>query len=469
MWQSTCKMRIALLSILLTLFIVQYRLKTTHTAYADTNPVIENLRNVEPFNRGREANALAEKGEDIIPDLIDAIENYYKHEDTQMVAVCILALHRMGPEARNATETLLNTLNTRYAILNYASARALGSIWAEEGEAENELVRDINTKLLSHTLTADQAEKYAPALALAEINNIPAPLQVRSVQSLEPLELSRHIYQWMMENEDRFLEVEKRPWPILVRGYLREPGSEHGQQAYDILSKSKPLDSIQFLYKQLLDIDPESQTWENIAELISKFTNVPLDAQEAVEFNDISGYLSQWRKEWYDKLKDLHEPEYRVYSWSELEKAIDSARFKAYPEDFDRLEKIQDVIIHQFDSAEQIPPKASEISRELLEKTLELKADITSSVVNFRDAEDIHEKIRLAQDILDLSNHRRIDEIGHLFLEDIADFAREESNERILSDFSIALSNIGEIPLRLSTDREERKDTLEHWLGIVSD
>ncbi len=342
-------------------------------ASAETARMIEEMEYAAPRDRGKKALALARDGEreEAIPALVAIIEDYLEHKDkdAHFIVSTVHALTHMGPDARDeATAPLLGMLDSLSRELSYVAAQALGRMWEGEGAEESEAVREINTLLLSSLEMAEGVERYGPALALTRIN---ADTGVTNPESAEPEVLESEVLEWFSQNRNRLLEAEERPWPLLMRDYLRAPDSQEAGEARALIIERKPLRSVDYLVEALLAADPEDAIRENIADMLGEVSGVGIDISEAHQAEEIREVVDEWRGRWHEELKTRKDQEHRAYTWWALEKAVRRAKSNAYPEDFELLDTMRKVVINQYDTAGDIPADASRIPRELVEEHLE--------------------------------------------------------------------------------------------------
>lgn len=342
-------------------------------ASADTAQMIEEMEYAPPRDRGKKALALARDGdaEEAIPLLVELIEEYLEHKDmdTHFIVGAVQALTHMGSDARDdATAPLLELLDSLSRELRYVAALALGRIWEGEGPEESETVREINTLLLSSLETAEGAERYGPALALTRIN---ADTGITNPESAEPDVLEDEVLEWFFQNRNRLLEPEERPWPLLMRDYLRAPDSQEAEEARALIIERKPLRSVDYLAEALLAADAEDAIRDNLADMLGEVSGVGIDISEARQAEEIREVVHQWRGRWHEELKTRKDQEHRDYTWWALEKAVRQAKTNAYPEDFEHLQAIKEVVINQYDTGREIPDDASRLPRELVAEHLQ--------------------------------------------------------------------------------------------------
>ncbi len=440
---------------------------------SETSDTTEWLRRAEPHERGKIARRIAEEAEieEARAELVNIIEHHFDYEDTHFVVSCIIALAHLGPEA--AEEDSVNALimamkESDASQIRYSAARALGYLLKERGSENTDMIRETNTALLSYSEESVGAERYAPSLALFRINedidfSEGERMPDRWAQSLEPEELAERVYEKLLENQDRLLDLENQPWPLLVSSYLHAPESDRGREARDLLGDKEPLEAVDFLFNRMQRTSPQEAEWEAMAELLNDLTGVDIDQAQAEAADDISDFMANWRSSWHETLRERIDERHRNYAWNALEQAIQAARFQAYPEDFELLQDLQMVILNQHESANQIPAFASETSRELMEEQLSIKEDFKNTKEDLTEPRDPDARRIESRHLLNLVRDPTGEKIGFLYLDELLEIAREEENSKVLSDLSRVLSTIGGVNIVLEEDIEARANTIDNW------
>ncbi|MHC4789143.1 MAG: hypothetical protein ACYS8K_08095, partial [Planctomycetota bacterium] len=114
--------------------------------------------------------AVVQMGELAIEPLVEAVQQRQGIADDIFVGQCIIALGEL--KAREATQALIDALESNDLQIAYLAASALGTIWEGKG-ATDEGARQVNGALLAlmHS-DVPPATFYGPGLALIKVNSI---------------------------------------------------------------------------------------------------------------------------------------------------------------------------------------------------------------------------------------------------------------------------------------------------------
>jgi hypothetical protein len=433
--------------------------------------LIEELRDADSYNRGRLFQRLGERGEEAVPALTEVVDTWRREGDEGLVAGCMLMLGQIGESARGATDPLIEALDAPSARIRYASARALGGLWAGAGNAGDQIKR-LNAALLSTTYTAAYegrgAEAYAPILSLIRINEIPIDQGNRPTLTSVPLsQLRAQVGRWMTNNSQVLPPFEEQPWQLLMAAVLRRPGSQRGQQAKQTLVQQKPLGAIASIVRTMRRgrIRPGSSRWTHLADVLTGITGVsiPRDPdKEAVEV------VAQWNDRWLEELRGRTAEKYRSYSLQRLERSIARAKEDPRSEVLEGVERMKTVLLYQLSSDEQLPENISPEARELLEHPLELKGQLTESVKFFRENEQAHRRLQALKTMQRVVERKEGQRVGRQFLDDVVQFARQEERRPVLVGLARLLRNITGVPIVLGElSREERNRRIDEWLKQI--
>ncbi len=438
------------------------------------------LRDAEPFERGEIALELArEHGMDAVPALVRLVERHQEYEDKHFIVSCIVALTRISPDPGDLAESAARALagvidDAAPAGIRYSAARALGHILEGKSEIyDDEFIKEINTTLLTYMVETKGAELYAPSMALFRINDDRMDFSggqtnpLRWATSLEPGDLADNIYNTFSEHPDRLKALEEQPWPLLIRTYVDAPDSDEGRTALNLLTQQKPLEGVDSLFDRLHTTDTEDASWPRMAVLMGELSGIEPDNPEAVRPDEVGTFLNRWRSKWHEELKTRKDEKHRHYAWRSLEKAIHSAKFEAYPESFELLDTIKKVVLYQYDSPEQIPPHASETSKNLIRDTLSLKSEFTGAKEDLTETETPETRVRIVRSLLEMARSPKGEKISSFFIEDFAGIAGLEEDTNVLFELSRLLSVIGGEPITLEEEKGARAETLENWVNKI--
>lgn len=434
--------------------------------------LMEQLAQADSYRRGALIDRMVERGENAVPELTDVVENWRAQPDIGYVTACMLALARMGEAARPATDALKEALNAPSSQIRYAAARALGNAWSGSGEATDQ-VRQLNAALLANTYSAAftrrGAEAYGPVLALIQINRISIDKGGKPTVTSVPLQaLRQQVGRWMARNPDALPAVEDQPWELLFARLLRQPRSDAGQNAKDLLIRRKALEAIRAITRTLGSdrVRVGTTRWQELADLLTGISGVEMPRD-----SDMAGYelVADWSDRWLEALQGRAGEKYRAYSIERFERAISEAKDDPRPEVLNQVEQIKTVLLHQLKSPDQLPENISPEARDLLEKPLAIKGQFATAVKAFAEDEQAHRRLQSVKRMQRLVSENEGPRVARQFLDQLVDFSRKEERRQILVALARLLRNSTGVPIVFGElSRDERNQRLDAWVEQVN-
>jgi hypothetical protein len=433
--------------------------------------LVEDLREADSFARGPLLQQITERGEPAVSALTEVVNTWRQAGDVNFVTGCMLVLGEIGEPARGATDALMEGLTASSARIRYASARALGGIWAGADNGE-ERVKNINAALLSATY-ADAyegrgAEAYAPIMALIRINDIPIDQGGAATLSSVPLaSLRSQVGRYMSQNSEALPAFEDQPWELLMAALLRRPRSQMGRQAKQTLVRRKPLAAIESITRTLRRgrVKPGSNRWAELADVLTGISGVKIERDPEGVAAEV---VTDWTNRWLEALRGRTAEQYRTYSLHRLERIIGRAKVDPSPEVLNAVETMKSVLLHQLESPQQLPENISPEVRDLLEHPLELKQEFAEAVTFFRKNQQAHRRLQSAKKMQRVVDRPEGKRVARQFLEQLVQFARQEERRQILVSLARLLRNITGVPIVFGEQsREERSRTIDKWLEKV--
>ena len=433
--------------------------------------LVEDLREADSFARGPILQQITELGEPAVSALTEVVSTWRQAADVDFVAGCILALGEIGAPARGATDALLEGLTAPSARVRYASAKALGGIWAG-GDNGEERVKGLNAALLSATY-ADAyegrgAEAYAPLMALIRINGIPIDQGGAATLSSVPLAgLRSQVGGYMARNSEILPAFEDQPWELLMAVLLRRPRSKMGRQAKQILVRRKPLVAIESITRTLRrgKVKPGTPRWAELADVLTGISGVRIERDPDGKAAEV---VADWTDRWLEALQGRSAENYRTYSLHRLERIIDRAKVDPRPEVLEAVETMKSVLLHQLNSPQQLPENISPEVRDLLEHPLGLKQEFAEAVKFFRDNQQAHRRLQSVKKMQRVVDRPEGTRVARQFLDQLVEFSRKEERRQLLVSLARLLRNITGVPIVFGEQsREERSRTIDKWLEKV--
>ncbi len=426
---------------------------------------INALERTPNYERTEKRAELVELGQAAVDQLITIVKGHRDAEDVNCIGHCIIALGELG--AKEAGDVLIDALSSANMQLVYWAASALGQIWEGQGGTDAQS-QQVNAALLA-LLYSDTplAMAYGPALALIKINGIPTT--AKRPEILTPEDIKAEIDNWLVTNPNSLPPVDQQPWQLNLRTALTTPDAAARQSAIQALRQKRGLGPVEPILS-VLGGERSAPAGANneLAQLLGELTAVAFPPKIEGDVADPVKQVDEWRRLWFQELKQHGEPRYVAYSWQQLESGLRDYAMNPDETTAGEVKYFRAALIHQLADADAILASASPKAKELLTEPLKIKKQIGDAVVGLEAGPDDYEKrshLKVIDEQLDLPFGRQV---GNLFSERLARVAYDETNTTVAGKFGYALAKISGVPCNLDYPQiDARRARLQLWLTSV--
>ncbi|MFP4027988.1 MAG: hypothetical protein ACLFWL_09370 [Candidatus Brocadiia bacterium] len=442
-------------------------------AGSSAESLVTELRETSPARRASVRARLVEKGRGVVSVLCEAIKEYPTERDENYVTNCILALGEIGPAAREeGTDTLVSMLASSSSRYRYVAAKSLGQVWTGSN-LRSEKLQSINGALLAAVYRAQGEAIYGPGLALVYINRISvdyAGVRKKNPESLPASNLKIQITKWCRKNSDRLPPLASRPWRLLLAQFSMGPRTADGEEARKHLLKKKPLEATEPILSVLGADKVERRQWQAHADLLSKITGVALKETGSDDPGKRAELIEKWLGKWRDHLKKHPDKRHTEYSLSRFESLVMGFQKRPTPPEREKIFKMQDVVLSQLQSPDQLPEKMSDQAKALLAPPLRKKASFKSALKALKEGKMWHERRKQLEQMIEVAESQIGKDIAAQYLDGLKEQITKEENKQVLNEYSRLLRTVTSVPIRFSSESaEQRVHAFEKWREKVEE